>query len=712
MKRVAALWLPNWSIDRILRAEPTLAPPERGRSIAAPDLSGLAAAAQAEQVLQCDAPRNTGWRPGARWARTDAAAQKGQSRRDVEMQIAALPAHQRPPMRMLGRSSEAADHPFRAMPPDEVARPMREMARRTEAAPHPFRPLAGDDGGRGGLRPAVPSVRYPGDGPHPDKPLRRGSNDPHAAPPGVAAFFDTGRTMAGLVGQVCGPATAPGAPGGGDGIVLITTQKVGARVEVAAASPGAQALGIAPGMALTQVRASVPDVMVRDADPAGDARALAGLADRLARRWTPTVAVSDPDGLFLDLSGVAHLHGGEARMAARLVRLLARAGFTARIGIADTTGAAWAFARFSAAPIALCPAGDHAAQLAPLPAAALRFPEPTLALLRRLGVTSVGDILAQPRAPFARRFGSTAVRCLDQALGQAGEALDPVVPVETVQVVQRFAEPIGSAEAIDHWLGVLVPRLTQALAQAGEGARVLLLVADRVDGRPQPIRIGFARPNRDPAHILRLIRRRIEEIDPGFGIDALRLLVCRTEPLAPQPFDQSLSDQARDLDGLIDLLANRSVPTWRERPEESDVPERSVVRCAPLDEPAADRRRARREDVAQLDTRATQHPWHPRWPRPVRLLRHPERLDHVMAELPDRPPVRFTWRGRRHVVARADGPERITGEWWRRKAERHAVRDYFLVEDEAGQRFWIFRRGDGERTATGDTSWYLHGRFG
>jgi len=147
-------------------------------------------------------------------------------------------------------------------------------------------------------------------------------------------------------------------------------------------------------------------------------------------------------------------------------------------------------------------------------------------------------------------------------------------------------------------------------------------------------------------------------------------------------------------------------------PVESDVPERSVACRPPLDPPAHSVAPLKNDDVRRLDLRAADHPWHPSRPRPACLLRRPERLDHVIAELPDLPPRRFTWRGRSHVVTRADGPERITGEWWKRVGERDAVRDYFRVEVEDGRRFWLFRRGDGERGETGDLSWYLHGRFG
>lgn len=617
-----------------MRAEPALAPPPE-QAVAEPDLADLRAAAQTEKALQCDAPRNSGWRPGARWAREE-----------IARQVAQLPHHQRPPMRLMGRSSEAAAPPFRS------------VANRS----------------------------------------RSGSNDPHSSPPSIAT-------------ALAASGSAPSASRA-DGIALVTVQKVAARVEVAAASPAAAMLGIGPGMALTQARALVPRLVVRDADPESDAADLHRLALLLALRWTPIVMPSDADGLFLDLTGVAHLHRGERRMAERLVRLLARRGVTARIAVADTTGAAWALARYSKQAVLICPPGDHASAIARLPAEALRLPASTLALLRRLGVDTIGDAAALPRAPFVRRFGVEAARRLDQASGALAEPLDPVVPRPSIHVGQGFAEPIATAEAIDHWLGQLVPRLTEALTRSGQGVCTLLLVAERVDGRPQCIRVGFARPNRDPAHIVRLIRRRIEEIDPGYGIDALRLQVRRAEPLASQPCDERLEDRPPDLGPLIDMLANRALPVWRALPVESDVPERCVASRPPLDPPGQRAASWRADDVRWLDARTPDHPWHPSRPRPTRLLRRPERLDHVIAELPDLPPRRFTWRGCVHVIVRADGPERITGEWWKRAAERDAVRDYFRVEVEDGRRFWLFRRGDGERDETGDLSWYLHGRFG
>lgn len=841
-------------------------------------LAALKAAGDAEQGgKQCDAPRNSGWRPGARWARDDGgylpgplrgvdeatggagACWAGETRADVARRVAAIAPHQRPPMREMGRRSEAAEHPFKRLPGDDggkssgwpepvmapvrtggegvrptsrqrerglgkagtrplpalppsdraqgtasqptpvpTARRLSAQGRGNEARPSPSSPpssrtfsrihdsapsaaeacaegwipeqVRDDRKGREGANPtvrlvahistaadgpaasisdtpvvpdsrpaprvphvspalsgawnAMPAIRYPGDGPHPDKTAakerRPGSNDPGAAVKEVAAFFDTGRTTAGTVARVCrdAAATAPAGVAADLAPPLVTVQKVGSRVEIAAASPAARAIGVEPGMALTQVRAATPEIVVRDADPEGDQRALHRLAVALARRWTPVVAIEDSQSLLLDLTGVAHLHGGESRLARRLVRLLARLGITARVAIADTAGAAWACAHHAEPErggVTILPPGATLDALAPLPVASLRVDERALELLRRLGVDTVGQLAALPRAPLARRFGTALAQRLDQASGRAPEPLAPVVPPVAITVEQRFAEPLLTAEPIAHWIGQLVDRLAAELARAGRGARQLLLAATRVDAAVQTVRVGFARPTRARDHLRRLLVRRVERIDPGFGIEALTLHVQRADPLAPEYLDGDLAEGERpDLAPLVDAIVNRigAARLWRARAVESDVPERSVTGAAPLDPPERAAPTLRRDDVRRLDTRDADHPWHPRWPRPTRLLRRPEPLDHVLAELPDQPPKRFTWRGESHVVVRGDGPERIAGEWWRRRGERDAVRDYYQVEDEAGRRYWLFRRGDGERGETGDLSWYMHGTFG
>jgi protein ImuB len=475
----------------------------------------------------------------------------------------------------------------------------------------------------------------------------------------------------------------------------VIVHRFGQRMTNAAACPVAAALGLEPGMAVAQARALVPGLELRDADPDADAAWLKGLALFAARRWTPRSAVSAPHGLWLDLGGVSHLFGGEEAMAARILHFCARLGFFARIAVAGTAGAAHALARYGGSDLMLCPPGSEAEALAPLSLAALRIDDSILTAAHRLGLDRIGDLIAMPRGPLERRFGHSLLRRLDQALGHAAEAIDPVIPEEPPNAMLRFLEPVATAEAIGEALRHLVALLVATLAEQGLAARSLRLACRRVDGEAQHVTIGTARATRDATHLFVLLQARIETIEPGFGIEAMHLVAHRYEPLGPAALDSGFGGNppAPDLAPLIDRLASRlgTRRLFRLSAVESDVPERSLRRVAPLAETSD---------------------WPPDWPRPVRLLVRPEPVDKVVALLPDGAPRRFTWRGETHVVCQADGPERIYGEWWKTHSEADAVRDYFQVEDEAGARFWIFRRGDGVDPRTGDLSWHVHGIFG
>ena len=355
-----------------------------------------------------------------------------------------------------------------------------------------------------------------------------------------------------------------------------------------------------------------------------------------------------------------------------------RLGFSARIAVAGSAGAAHALARFGGDTLILCLAGGEAEALADMPLAALRLDEGVLGTARRLGVERIGELYAMPRAPLQRRFGAALLRRLDQALGRAAEPIEPIVPEEPPSVLLRFMEPIATAEAIVEAGGEAVRRLVPMLVETGLAVRRLHLLCARVDDDVQKVTIRLARATRDGAHLRRLLEAKIETIEPGFGIERLRLVAARVEPLGAEPIEGALAGEPPppDLSLLIDRLAVRlgARRLYRLSALESDLPERSVERTGPL---------------------AAAATW-PHWPRPVRLLSPPEPVEQVMSALPDGPPRRFRWRGRAYRVVAADGPERVYGEWWRRARERDAVRDYFQVEDEAGARFWLFRAGDGE----------------
>jgi protein ImuB len=456
----------------------------------------------------------------------------------------------------------------------------------------------------------------------------------------------------------------------------------------------AGAAGLRPGMPVTKAQVLVPSLIAQNADLAADAEALDGLAIWLLR-FAPVVAADPPDGVVVDTTGADHLHGGEAAMLDGLMGRLAMSGIVARAAIADTWAAAYALARHAARPAIIAPPEHGQSILESLPLEALRLSQATTSGLRMLGFKSIGDLLAQPRAPLTLRFGPDIGCRIDQALGNRAEPIDPIRPPDLVEVRQAFAEPIGAAETIARYIAKLVGKLCQRLEERALGVRRLDLICYRVDNHSQAVRIGTAKPVRDVKRLTRLLCDKIETISPGFGIEVMTLAATVAEPLERKQTVNSLVEEITpDVSGLIDILINRvgERAIYRLAPVASDVPERSVSRIPAM----------------AADTGMT---WPGHWPRPSRLLPRPEPIETV-ALLPDNPPVTFTWRGVRHRVRRADGPERVFGEWWKRDAELAAVRDYFRVEDNAGERYWLYRAGDGVDVATGSHRWFVHGVFG
>ncbi|AEI04472.1 putative nucleotidyltransferase, UmuC-like protein (plasmid) [Afipia carboxidovorans OM5] len=476
---------------------------------------------------------------------------------------------------------------------------------------------------------------------------------------------------------------------------LILVGRDGRRRVVHAADAAAQRAGLRVGMAASKAQALVGDLIVRDADPDADLAALDRLALWALKRYAPIVAADPPDGLVIDASGATHLHGGEAAMLEDMVQRLGAAGITTRAAMADTWGAAHALARFGARPTVVLPAGASAEAIMPLPIAALRLPIDIIDSLRRLGLDRIADLEATPRAPLALRFGPEPGRRLDQAMQRLSEPINPIRAPEIAEVRRAFGEPVAAAETIARYLAKLVSELCALLEARGEGARRLDLIYHRVDAHLAAVRVGMAAPVREVRRLTRLLTDKIETIDPGFGIELMRLAATSAEPLNAK---QAVSDLGAppdvDITDLIDTLSNRigGERLYRFASVQSDVPERAVRRVAP----------------ASLDDGES---WPGSWPRPSRLLPTPEPIETV-ALLPDHPPVTFTWRGIRHRVKRADGPERVFGEWWKRDAELSTVRDYFQVENDAGERFWLYRTGDGENAETGSQRWFLHGIFG
>ena len=456
---------------------------------------------------------------------------------------------------------------------------------------------------------------------------------------------------------------------------------------VRAANAAALAQGLAPGLALADARAAVPDVAVAPFDPDGDAACLDWLA-RGATRWSPLVRAGHPHGLLIDITGCAHLFGGEASLVADAVTRLVRLGFTAQPALAATPAAAMAFARFG---------GERVADLS---LAALSELESVQIALRRAGLRRVGDVARLPRAALASRFGTALVAALDQLLEAAPEPLDPLLPAAPVAAQRRFAQPVGNHDAVRAALHKLLLAVQVKLAARGQGGRRFALALYRSDGHVAEVAVETAAPQRDVPILLRLFDERIaalnDPLDPGFGYDLLRLAVPVTAPLAEAQLGLDGGALAEtQLTALVDRLAARLGRGRLRRLARADshIPEQ-----ASFDLPLG----------GGADAWPAPEPGEPP-ARPIRLFDPPQPIE-VLAEVPDGPPRRFRWRARVHDVTAHEGPERIAAAWWRRKDGAGLTRDYWRVEDSQGRRYWLFRHGLYERE-TAAPRWYLHGLF-
>jgi protein ImuB len=473
-------------------------------------------------------------------------------------------------------------------------------------------------------------------------------------------------------------------------IAVIT--KSGSKRWVSAADASAKKAGVHVGMPAAKAQALFRGLMLVDAEPAGDAAALERITLWALTKYSPIVAVDGIDGIVMDTEGADHLQGGELPMVTMIANQFLVKKLTARVAVADTWGAAHACARAISRETVIVPIGQTVRAVEKLPISLLRLPPKIIGDLRTLGFQSIGELANTARAPLTLRFGPEIGRRLDQMFARAAEPIDPLRTPELIEVARAFAEPIGAADTINKYVGHLVVQLIEELQKRGFGVRRADLIVEKVDGTRQAIRAGTVKPVRDVAWLTKLFRDRTEKIEPGFGIEKLTLVAVMVEPFKEHQKASSLvEDEVTDVTPLIDIYGNRGQRVYRVAPIASDVPERSVQQIAAAADPIA---------IA----------WVGHWRRPVRLLPRPE-LIAAIALMPDHPPASITWRGKRRKVMRADGPERIFGEWWQRDAEMDAVRDYFVIEDEAGERLWVFRSGDGVDPETGDHRWFCHGIF-
>ncbi|MDQ4420306.1 DNA polymerase Y family protein [Sphingobium sp. DEHP117] len=463
-------------------------------------------------------------------------------------------------------------------------------------------------------------------------------------------------------------------------------------LRLAALSPLAAQTGIAPGMALADARGLVPDLATLAHDPEADAVLLGQMA-RHCIAYTPSVMPDPPCGIMLDITGCAHLFGGEAAMRDAIAQDFRQRGYTMWLAVAHTPDAARALARHGGADV-------HA-----LPLDALDVDETVRLALRRAGIRTIGELAALPPATLAARFGAPLVRLLARLTGSEDPHIVPHLPPEDIRAELRFAEPIGRhADVLDaiEWLAT---QAAGALAESGKGGRAFAVQLCRSDGHVARLSIETGTPTRDPALLMRLFAERIDSLadplDPGFGYDSLVFEVSHAETLEQQ--QRSLAPDAAgpaDIGPLLDRLAVRYGPAAIQSfaTGNSHVPERAGYL-------------ARAQDGERGSTSIPGETGEPPL-RPLFLLDPPQPVE-VLATIPDGPPRRFRWRGEQHLVRLYEGPERIAPEWWRRRqgyASPGFSRDYYRIEDEDGRRFWLCRHGLHGRE-TSEPRWYVHGLF-
>jgi protein ImuB len=462
------------------------------------------------------------------------------------------------------------------------------------------------------------------------------------------------------------------------------------RIVITATNLLAEAHGITASMAAADAKAIVPSLEVVEYLPDQAAKLLKALGEWCIR-YTPLIAVDLPDGLILDVSGCAHLWGGERAYLGAIIKVLRSKGYDARGAMADTVGAAWAIARFGKTHPIIEPNGQAEALLS-LPPVALRLEPVILERLQKLGFHTIKSFIGMGRSVLRRRFGQSFLLRLDQALGNEDEPLTVLQPVQPSQERLPCLEPIRTAVGIEIAIKKLLENLCKRLQNEGKGLRTAVLKCYRVDGKLVGASIGTNRASHHISHLFKLFELKISSIEPALGIELFTLDAPKVEDVSPEQ-EVLWSSEGCGLDDLnlvelLDKLANKVGPgsIHRYLPDEHYWPERSVKLAHSLQEKRA---------VA----------WRTDKSRPSLLLPRPEQIK-VTALIPDYPPMLFVYKNQVHQVKKADGPERIEREWWLETGEH---RDYYKVEDQDGRRYWLFRSGHYSGNQSGQ--WFIHGFF-
>lgn len=313
-------------------------------------------------------------------------------------------------------------------------------------------------------------------------------------------------------------------------------EEIRANSPLYAVTARAQRLGVCAGQTVSAARALVHDLDIRRVAPSEIESTLARLAE-LAMSWGPTVSFSMPDTVWVDITGSAHLAGGEDTLLTEACERARSLGHRVRGAIATGPRITRAIARSSSAPRTVVPAGHDRHALAPLPAHALSLGDAIERWLMKLGVLTVGDLARQPRGPLAARLGDRSSEILGLLEGEDDAPLVAYVPPRRLHEKIDWDDPVEGVEPLLFALRGVLARICARLEGRGEAIRdmTLALTYDRslaeragVD-RVHELRFDFPAAFSRPDELLRVARARLEATTlaaPVRGLSVSSAQIC------------------------------------------------------------------------------------------------------------------------------------------------------------------------------------------
>ncbi|WP_437221930.1 hypothetical protein SH661x_002544 [Planctomicrobium sp. SH661] len=456
---------------------------------------------------------------------------------------------------------------------------------------------------------------------------------------------------------------------------------------------------LAEARTLLQTRSGRPEIgHCLPEEPERDQQALRQLAWD-CERFSPLVGLEQtefPESLLLDVTGCAEHFGGEQGLTQQVIAFCQERGLQARVGLADSTGTAWAAAHQNTAlsPVLCVPSGEQESFLRPQPVSALRLPAKTLDRLQQVGLRTIGQLLGLPRETLPARFGTELLLRIDQALGTVPELIQAERRPEPLQESLESEDPFFDVAVLELIAGDLLDRMLSLLQPRGQGIKRLVWTLTGPDQRSMTHTLELVQPSIQRDHLLTLLALQWERISLSGGIQGVQLRGEQIEFLTPRRqtlWELETDDSSPSIDQLVETLSSRLG---------RDAVLRAVLRADDQPELAFSLHPVIGEQSQSDPLRLPAIPGQSARTRPLWLQREPVAVE-VIARHRQGPPARFRWQGRDWTIRESWGPERITTAWWRGPLVR---RDYFQVECTQGERFWLYRE-----LVTG--KWFLHAAF-